>query len=69
MIGMGVVFFDCTQNTTPKHKMILVTVLLEFTVSVFHGVEVHGDGTKLALYVYSVICNGSILTLEILEPG
>ena len=75
MIGMGAPdFFDCTQKTqNPQTQDDLGdSVPPGFTWSecIPPKVEVHGDGTKTAVLMPIVSSvDGSILTLEILEPG
>lgn len=75
MIGMGAdQFFDCTQKTqNPQTQDDLGDAVppgFTWSECIPPKVEVHGDGTKTAVLMPIVSSvDGSILTLEILEPG
>ena len=75
MIGMGAPdFFDCTQKTqNPQTQDDLGDAVppgFTWSECIPPKVEVHGDGTKTAVLMPIVSSvDGSILTLEILEPG
>ena len=75
MIGMGAPdFFDCTQKTqNPQTQDDLgdgVPPGFTWSQCIPPKIEVHGDGTKTAVLMPIVSSvDGSILTLEILEPG
>ena len=75
MIGMGAdQFFDCSQKTqNPQTQDELGDAVppgFTWSECIPPKVEVHGDGTKTAVLMPIVSSvDGSILTLEILEPG
>ena len=75
MIGMGAdEFFDCTARTqNPQTQDDLGDAVppgFTWSECIPPKVEVHGDGTKTAVLMPIVSSiDGSILTLEILEPG